>query len=61
MENILTSVKKKPREVTLILYYCTYEIMTALRKYPLTLEKVLKLPGYEEDPDEKAYIYKMNI
>lgn len=61
IENIMESVKKNPRQVTLILYYCTYEIMAALRKYPLTLDKVLKLPGYNEDPDEKAYIYKMNV
>ncbi|MBE5944442.1 MAG: SAM-dependent methyltransferase [Lachnospiraceae bacterium] len=59
MDNIMLSVKKHPRPVTLILYYCTYEIMSTLRKYPLKLEKVLKLPGYDEDPDEKAYIYKL--
>ncbi len=57
--NILQSVEKYPRDITFILYYCTYEIMTTLRQYPLTLEKIIKLPGYDNDPDEKAYIYKI--
>lgn len=57
MEHIFESYRHKKRKITLILYYCTYEIMSVLRRYPLTLEKIIKLPGYDADPDEKAYIY----
>lgn len=57
LDNILESVREYPRKVTFILYYCTYEIMSLIRKYPFTLEKIIKLSGYEEDPDEKAYVY----
>lgn len=57
MDNIMESVKLHPRKVTLILYYCTYDIMRTLRKYPLVLDKIIKLSGYAEDPDEKAYVY----
>ncbi|MBQ8412574.1 MAG: class I SAM-dependent methyltransferase [Lachnospiraceae bacterium] len=56
-DNIMESLKKHPRKLTFILYYCTYEIMGIMRKYPFALEKIIKLPGYEEDPDEKAYVY----
>lgn len=57
IENILESVELYPRRVTLILYYCTYDIMCTLRRYPLCLERIIKLPAYIFDPDEKAYIY----
>lgn len=57
IENILESVELHPRRVTLILYYCTYDIMSTLRRYPLRIERIIKLPAYVFDPDEKAYIY----
>lgn len=57
MERILESVKKHPRKVTIILYYCTMDMMSTMRKYPFQLQKIIKLPAYRLDPDEKVYIY----
>ncbi len=57
LDNIIVSYRHKKRRITFIFYYCTYEIMAVLRKYPISPEKILKLPGYVNDPDEKAYIY----
>lgn len=54
---ILASCKGKPRKITIIMYYCTYEIMTTLRKFPFKLERIIKLPAYRFDPDEKVYVY----
>ena len=60
MDNIVESWRKSPRDITLIIYYCTYEIINTLRNYSdLKLDKIIKLPGYNEDPDEKVYIYKI--
>lgn len=60
MDNIIESWKKSPREITLIIYYCTYDIINTLRGYKeLKLHKIIKLPGYDEDPDEKVYIYNL--
>ena len=59
IKKIMKSVHENLRQVTIILYYCTYEMIGVIRKFPLRLEKVIKLPGYEEDPDEKAYIYRL--
>ncbi len=57
LNRILASHKGKPRKITVILYYCTYNMMTIMRKYPFKLEKIIKLPAYRFDPDEKVYIY----
>lgn len=57
IDNIMQSVKCNPRKVTLILYYCTYDIMRTIRKYPFKLQQIIKLPAYIFDPDEKVYIY----
>ncbi len=60
MKNIIKSKEEHPREITFIIYYCTYDIINALREYSdLKLEKIIKLSNYESDPDEKAYIYKL--
>lgn len=59
MTNIAKSANRKPRKITVILYYCTIEMMQAMRKTDFTLKEIIKLPGYEEDPDEKAYIYQL--
>lgn len=59
--NIIRSVEAYPRKVTLILYYCTYDIMRTIRKYPFKLERIIKLPAYIFDPDEKVYVYTYNI
>ena len=57
LERILKSVEECPRRVSVIFYYCTYDMMSAIREYPFKLEHVVKLPDYRLDPDEKAYVY----
>ncbi len=59
LERILKSVKEYPRRVSVIFYYCTYDMMSAIREYPFKLEHVVKLPDYRLDPDEKAYVYSV--
>ncbi len=56
---IIDSYNSNPRKITIILYYCTYEQMKLVRNYPFSLEKILKLPAYRLDPDEKAYIFSL--
>lgn len=57
LDHIFASVKKSPRHITIIMYYCTYDMMRAVRDYPLVLDDIVKLPSYASDPDEKVYIY----
>lgn len=59
IEKIIESVRLYSRKATLILYYCTYDIMRTFRKYPFVLHSIIKLPAYVLDPDEKAYIYTL--
>ncbi|MBQ8166481.1 MAG: class I SAM-dependent methyltransferase [Lachnospiraceae bacterium] len=59
LAKILKSVEEHPRRVTIIFYYCTYDMMSAIREYPFKLEHVVKLPEYRLDPDEKAYVYSV--
>lgn len=61
LERILRSVEENPRRVNVIFYYCTYDMMSAIREYPFKLEHVVKLPDYRLDPDEKAYVYSVGI
>lgn len=59
LAKILKSLEEHPRRVTIIFYYCTYDMMSAIREYPFKLEHVVKLPEYRLDPDEKAYVYSV--
>ena len=59
MDKITESVKKTPRDVKIILYYCTNSMLNVMRDYKLTLYKVIKLPSYRLDPYEKVYIYSI--
>lgn len=61
LEKILRSVEEHPRRVTIVFYYCTYDMMTAIRQFPFKLEHIVKLPEYRLDPDEKAYVYSYEI
>lgn len=54
---ILKSVEAHRRKVTIVFYYCTYDMMSAIRNFPFKLEHIVKLPDYRLDPDEKAYVY----
>lgn len=58
LDKIVSSVKCSPRIVTVILYYCTYEMMEAMRNTPFELKEIIKLGSYQDDPDEKVYIYE---
>lgn len=60
LDKIMASYNKANRRIVIVLYYCTYDQMTLMRKYPFKLEKIIKLPAYRLDPDEKAYIYTIN-
>lgn len=59
LQRIMASLKGRPRKITLIFYYCTYDMLKMLRSYPFSLEHIIKLPAYRFDPDEKVYIYTM--
>lgn len=58
LDKIVCSVKCSPRRATVILYYCTYEMMEAMRNTPFELKEIIKLRSYKNDPDEKVYIYE---
>ena len=59
LAKIIRSTHENLRQITLIFYYCTYEHQSVIRKFPLRLEQIIKLDGYEEDPDEKVCIYRL--
>mgnify|MGYP004504202997 FL=1 len=59
--NIIDSVHRSPRDIYLMLYYPTFEYQRVMRdsRY-FVLKNIIKLSGYEEDPDEKVYVYHMS-
>lgn len=57
LDRIVRSVEESPRRVTVVFYYCTYDMMKTIRSFPFKLEHIVKLPEYRIDPDEKAYVY----
>lgn len=61
LANIISSVKKNPRDIYVITYYPTFEYQKEIRdsRY-FVLKKIVKLSGYEEDPDEKVYVYHLS-
>ncbi|MBQ8316750.1 MAG: SAM-dependent methyltransferase [Lachnospiraceae bacterium] len=61
LARIIKSVDEHPRRVTIIFYYCTYDMMSAIREFPCKLEHIVKLPEYRLDPDEKAYVYSYEV
>ena len=48
-------------EIFLMLYYPTFEYQKVMRdsRY-FVLKNIVKLSGYDEDPDEKVYVYHMS-
>lgn len=61
LDNIIVSVRENPRDVQLIVYYPTYEILKEIRRVKLFVQKsMIKLSHYEEDPDEKAYVFYLS-
>ena len=55
IDNIIDSVRRAPRNIYLMLYYPTFEYQRVMRdsRY-FVLKNIIKLSGYEEDPDEKC-------
>ena len=54
-------MRRAPRNIYLMLYYPTFEYQRVMRdsRY-FVLKNIIKLSGYEEDPDEKVYVYHMS-
>lgn len=59
MKKILESAKANPRLITIIFYYITPEYIDYMRTIPVKLERIIKLPSYLVDLDEKAYVYSI--
>lgn len=61
LSNIIASAKENPRDIDIILYYPTFEYQREIRDSKLFVQKkMIKLSGYEEDPDEKALVYHLS-
>ena len=61
IDNIIASARENPRDMQLIVYYPTYEILREIKRVKLFIQKgIIKLSHYEEDPDEKAYIFYLS-
>jgi hypothetical protein len=61
IDNIIESVKVNPRDVNIIIYYPTFEYQKIIRDSKLfVLKKMIKLSGYEDDPDEKVLVYHLS-
>lgn len=60
LKKIMASFANNKRKITIIFYYCTYEIMSTLRQYNFNLDKIIKLSNYNTDPNNKAYIYTLS-
>ena len=61
LDNIIASVRRQPRDIELLIYYPTFEYQKAIRDCNLfVLKKMIKLSGYEEDPDEKVLVYHLS-
>ncbi len=58
IEKIDASVKEHPRMVTIIMYYPDEEYKQLLRNRGYVLYRLIKLPEYHYDSDEKMYIYR---
>ena len=61
LDNIIASVRRQPRDIELLIYYPTFEYQKAIHDCNLfVLKKMIKLSGYEEDPDEKVLVYHLS-
>lgn len=60
-DNIVASVKRCPRDIYVMLYYPTFEYQKIMRDSGFfVLKKIIRLSGYQEDPDEKVLVYHMS-
>mgnify|MGYP002514708591 CR=1 FL=1 len=58
MKNVMESVKAYPRRIFVMMYYPKEEYRTYMRYNGFKIYKVVKLPTYEMDYDEKVVIYE---
>ena len=57
IDAIEESVEQHPRRIYVMLYYAQDEYLTYLKESGWQLHCMMKLPGYEYDTDEKAYVF----
>lgn len=58
LENIISSIEDSFRVVNLILYYASDEYLRIIRNMGWKQKRLIRLPGYAEDSDEKMYIFQ---
>ena len=58
MNNVMENVKAYPRRIFVMMYYPKEEYRTYMRYNGFKIYKVVKLPTYEMDYDEKVVIYE---
>lgn len=58
LENIILSVEAYSRVVTLILYYASDEYIKIIREMCWKQKRMIRLPNYMEDTDEKIYVFQ---
>ena len=61
LESVLVSVDETPRVVTILLYYASEDYLKIIRDMGWVQKKLIKLPGYAEDPDEKMSVYRNEL
>lgn len=58
MNNVMENVKAYPRRIFVMMYYPKEEYRTYMRYNGFKIYKIVKLPSYEMDYDEKVVIYE---
>lgn len=58
LENIVRSIEENFRIVNLILYYAADDYLQIVRDMGWKQKRLIKLPNYAEDTDEKMYIFQ---
>ena len=58
LEHIILSVEEHSRVVTLILYYVSEEYLKIIREMCWKQKRMIRLPKYMEDTDEKIYVFQ---
>lgn len=61
LENIVLSIEESARVVTLILYYISDDYLQIIREMQWKQKRLIRLPGYLEDTDEKMYVFQNPI
>ena len=61
LERIVHSIEEYSRVVTLILYYISEDYMKIIREMCWKQKRVIRLPNYLEDTDEKMYVFQNPI